>query len=301
MEDNAGIPKQKEQFLAARVSIFGSIVLFLISAVVGIAVDSITLLLDASASLVILVSGFLMHFSIKKVHSPPDDFYHFGYHKYEPLTAFVQNFLIIAMCVVSVKFAIQDIVHADEIHGYSLPAIATFFSGVLGFFIMIYLSAAARRTGSQMIKSASFHWLSDVVLSFGVSAGFFFGFFMHKAGFTRITPYIDPLMSIILALFLVRTPFKYGMHSLLELLDAAPHKDIRSRIKNAVDLYNPGSFGVQRLRVRKAGQKVFIDICFLAQENLTIRQAEELSGNFEKILRDHIPGCDLIVSFKPKK
>ncbi len=292
--------QQKDQFLAARISIAGSIVLFLISAVIGIAVDSITLILDSSTSLVILVTGFLMHFSIKKVHTPPDERYNFGYHKYEPLTAVIQNILIVAMCIVSIKFAIQDIFNAEDVRSYGLPAIAVFVSGILGVFITVFFKIIARRTNSEMIKSAAFHWLNDTVLSFGIAAGFLFGLIMKNMGKTSITPYIDPAMSIVLALFFIFTPFKSGMRNLFELLDAVPHEDIQGRLRKAIDLCRPDSFIVHQLKIRKAGQRVFMEICFLVEGNLTIKQIEDLSGKFKKGLKTHFLECDAVVYFKPK-
>ncbi|MCK9573342.1 MAG: cation diffusion facilitator family transporter [Candidatus Omnitrophica bacterium] len=293
--------KQKDQFLAARISILGALILFIISAVVGIAVDSITLILDASASLVILATGFLMRFSIKKVHAPPDDLYNFGYHKYESLTVVIQNVLIVATCAISIKFAIQDIVHADDVHSYSLPAIATFFSGVLGIFILFYLKVIARKTDSQMIRAASLHWLSDTVLSFGICVGFLFGMFMQNMGYARILPYIDPVMSILLALFFILFTLKAGTYDLFELLDAAPRESIRGKIKTVIDLYRPKSFGVHRLRARKAGKKIFIDVCFLVRDNLTINQIEELAESFERDLKTHLPDSDVVVYFKSRQ
>ena len=165
---------------------------------------------------------------------------------------------------------------------------------------MVYLKLIARKASSQMLNAAIYHWLSDTILSFGVCAGFFFGLFMQNMGYTRITPYIDPAMSILLALFFILTPFKAGIRNLFELLDAVPHEDIRGKIKKVVDLYRPGSFGVHRLRARKAGQKVFIDVCFLVHDNLTINQIEGLAGTFERDLKTHIPDSDVVVYFKSK-
>ena len=290
--------KQKQQFLAARISIIGSIILFLISATVGIMVDSITLILDASASLVILVAAILMYFSAKKIHMPPDDLYDFGYHKYEPLTAAVQSGLIIATCVITIKFAIQDIVHAEDTHSYFFPAIATFFSGILGAFIVVYLGRVARRTNSQMVKAASFHWLIDVVLSFSVCAGFCFGLIMQALGYYSITPYIDPVMAILLAVFFISTPVRGGLHNLFELLDAVPVGDVSNKVKKVVSQYKPRAFGVHRLRIRKAGQKIFVDVCFIVDKSLTVLQVEELAEAFERDLKAHLPDCDVVVYFK---
>jgi len=289
---------QKQQFFAARISIFVSIILFFISAIIGIWIDSITLILDASASLVILTAAFLMHFSIKKIHQPPDDLYHFGYHKYEPLTSAIQNGLIIVTCVVSVKFALQDIVHAEDVHSYSIPAAATFFSGVLSAFVSGYFRRISLRTNSQIIKAASLHWVTDTVLSFSVCAGFLLGLMMQMLHFTKITPYIDPVMAILLALFFIAMPFKGGMNSLLELLDAAPVEDIRRIVRKVVGSYADRVLGVHHLRIRKAGQKVFVDVRFGVRGDLMVSQAGDLAEGFERDLRIHLPDCDVVVSFK---
>lgn len=292
------LESQREQVRAVKASIIGSVTLFLVSAVVGVAVDSITLLLDAAASLVIVFVAFLMRASIKKVHMPPDNLYNFGYEKYEPLTVAVQGVLIIATCIISMKFALQDIIHPDDIHGYGIPVIATFFSGIIGLAIMGYLKKVGARTNSAMIKAASLHWYTDTMLSFGVCAGFLFGFMMQKLGYTGITPYVDPVMAILLALLFIQAPVKTVFRNAAELLDAAPGGDIYNKVKGVVQEYMPKSFGVYRLRARKAGEKIFVDVCFIVKDNLTVLEIEELAGSFERDLKVHIPKSDVVVYFK---
>jgi len=292
---------QHQQALAAKFSIYGSTALFLISAASGIAVDSITLILDASASLVIMAVAYLMHFSIKKIHLPPDDTYNFGYNKYEPLTVAVQGGLIIATCVISIKFAIQDIIHAEDIHNYVLPVVATLLSSLIGVSLFAYISNAARRTNSSMLKAAALHWFTDTVLSFAIFSGFLFGLLLHRLGYYRITPYIDPVMTIALALFLVRSPIKGLLRNVRELLDAVPDASIRSKVKKVAQSYIPKSFGISRIRTRKAGEKIFIDACLIVKDNLTVGDIKELADSFEADLKSHLANCDVVVYFKPAK
>lgn len=298
MKKPEGTAGSRDLAMAVRISMAGSVLLFLISAIAGIVVDSITLILDASASLVILAAALLMHYAVKKIRQPPNDAYHYGYHKYEPLTAVVQRGLIIVTCIVSVKYAIQDIVHAEDIHSYGLPAVATFFSGMLGVAVTIYLRRIAKNTNSRMIQAAALHWLSDTVLSFGVCGGFLFGLLMQNWGQTAITPYVDPVMAIGLALCFVLVPVRGFMSDLLELLDAAPVGDIRELVRKEVDRYKPRAFGVHRVRTRVAGQKTFVEVCFFVQDSLTVRHADELAMEFERDLKTRIPACDVVVSFK---
>lgn len=298
MSGLAPINEQKEQYLAARVSIVASIIMFLVSAAIGLITDSVTLILDASASLVILVVGFLMHFSIKKIHLPPDDSYHFGYYKYEPLTAAIQNGLIIVVCIVSIKFAIQDIIHADDMANYSLAAFGIFFELILSLGIAFYLKNMAAKTKSQMIRASGTHWLLDAGLSLGICVGFCIAIIMKDTSWARLTPYVDPVMAMLLASFFIFVPIRGGMHNLFELLDAAPDAHIRDNVKQIIEKFIPAGFKLEHIKIRKAGQKIFINICFTVLEKLSLEQATMAVNDFESNLKANLPECDAVVYLK---
>lgn len=293
--------ERKDLAWAARVSAWGAGISFLIAAVVGVMVDSVTLVLDATASLAILASALLMRFSAKKVHAPPDEAFHYGYHKFETLTAVVQQGLILVTCVVSIKFAVQDIVHPEEVKSFGLPAVAMFFSALLSVGVTAYLKRLAKRVRSQMVRASALHWVSDTVLSFGVCAGFVFGLLVRGSAYSGITPYIDPVMAIILAGCLLAPPVKGLLRDLYELLDAAPAREIRDKVRAVVGLYNSRVSGTHRVRVRRAGQKIFVEACFLERETLTLARAGEIAREFEKDLKSHFPDCDVIVHFRSQR
>jgi len=290
---------KREQALAINLSIVGAIALFIIPAVVGIMVNSITLLLDASAALVMLVVAFLIRFSLKKIHQPADEIYNFGYAKYEPLTVVIQSILIIATCVVSMKFAIQDIVHPEDIVSYGLPVIGTFVSGTIALSIGFYLRMAGRHSRSRMLKTSSLHWFTDCILSFAMCAGFLIGLILKNLGYLKTAAYVDPIMAIILAIFLMWAPIGLLLHHVIELLDKVPDKETQNQIKEVVKEYKPKAFGLHRIRIRNAGEKVFVEICFLVKGDSTIKENDELAKNFESDIKKRLPSCDVVVFFKP--
>lgn len=297
---NSVSEKKREQTLAVRVSIIGSVALFLIAAGVGIAVDSITLILDAATSLVIVAVAFLMKYAINKIHRPADEDYHFGYNKYEPLVVSMQGLLIFTTCILVIKFAIQDIIHAEDIANHFIPVVATFISGIIGIFISVYLKRIATRTGSSMLDSVALHWRMDTTQSFGICLGFIFGFISQRSGYVKITPYVDPVMAIILALIFIAAPVKTILHNILELLDAVPRGDVCERIKKVLDMHKPEYLFIQRVRARKAGEKIFLDVVFTADSNFTIAQSEELAVRIEKDIKSELGNCDVVICFKPK-
>ena len=292
---------EQSQSSAASVSFWGSVILFAVPAAAGLAVDSVTLILDASASLVILAVAFMMNSTIKKIHSPPDEIFNFGYEKYEPFTVVIQGALIITTCVISMKFAVQDMLHHEDIKNYQIPLIASGISVLVGTFIAVFIGATAKKTRSSMMHAASMHWFIDTGMSVGMLGGFYAGSVLKQRGYTEITPFIDPAMAIILALVFILPPLKAMRKNLFELLDAVPSKEVRDRIRKVVEQYKPKMFGVHRLRTRKAGEKVFVEICFIVKEEMTLREAEAIAADFEKDLKAHLPRIDVVAYFKPVK
>lgn len=288
-----------KQVIAARISIAGWIIIIVISLAAGLIVDSITLLLDASQGLVTLIVALFVHFSLKKLENPPDDFYHFGYEKYEPFTIALQGIMIILTCLIGVKFAIQDIIHPEDIARYDIPITAAFLSAFISLSIALYMRHISITTNSSILRISSITWFIDCALSFGILLGFLFGFSLHRMGYTKATPYVDPVMAIILALIFVVTPMKTVKNNILELLDAAPPHHIKRRMKDLIDQHKPKSFIIDRLRMRKAGKKIFMDILFLTRDGHSLEEIRHLISGFEKEICLKFPDCDLVIHHKP--
>ena len=289
---------EQSQILAVHISIFFAVLLFLISLVVGILSDSVVLLLDASAGLVTILVAFFMRKIIKTLNKPADSAFHFGYGKYEPLTVTLQGAMIILSCIIAGKFAIQDIIHPEHLARYDLPAITSIFLCIMSLAMFLYLKKVSKSTRSSMLKMASLHWFIDSSMSLGMFIGFGFGALMLKLGLTHIAPYVDPVMTLILIAFFIKSPVEAIMHNGVELLDMVPPKEDMKKITQITEKHKARSFGIHRIRARKAGQKLFIDICFLVEGNTPVKKAEELAKDFEKDITSHFPNSDVVVYFK---
>ncbi len=298
---NVYAPSSKLEITASHLSIAGAVLIFALSCIIGIICDSIALLLDAGTGLVILFMAFFARIAIKKVGSPPDYRFNFGYGKYESFSVAVQNSSIIATCIIGIAFAVQDIVHPEDIARYDLPIMSTLFCGALSLALGFCLRSAALRRGSSVLRASSTQWFVDSALSFGMCAGFTLGIIAIHHGHRNIAPYIDPVMAIVLALLFMGFPLNTLAANVLELLDVAPPKEINDRIKSVAKRYENHSCGIHRMRVRKAGKKTFLDIGFVVHGNLTVKETEALADNFERDLIRLVPGCDTIVYFKHRE
>jgi cation diffusion facilitator family transporter len=283
---------------AAHISIAGAGIIFLISLIVGMMVDSVTLLLDAGTGFVILFMAIFVKGILKKIANPPDQHYNFGYEKYESLTVALQNVAIIFTCLIGIVFAIQDIVHPEDILRYDLPVAATGLITLLSLGLMAYLASVARRRGSSMLGTAALHWGVDASMSLGMFAGFFIGLILVKAGYKELSIYVDPVMAIVLAVLVMRLPIKAFSGNVRELLDGVPSREIHEKITKVAEKHKKGFSGIHRMRVRKAGRRTFLDIGFRVEGDRSLAEVQRLAENFERELTQELPGCDVVVYFK---
>ncbi|HNV85901.1 MAG TPA: cation diffusion facilitator family transporter [Candidatus Omnitrophota bacterium] len=289
---------RRPEVTASHISIAGATLIFLISLAAGIISDSVALLIDAATGLVILMVAFFVRFIIHKIDSPPDHEFHFGYGKYEPLAGVLQNIAILTTCLLGINFAIQDIIHPDDITNYPLSVAASCASGILALGLGVYLRAVALRNRSGVLKTAGTHWFADSVLSFSMCFGFLSGAVLRRLGYENISMYVDPVMAVLLCLALMKLPLQSIAANVSELLDAAPKGEIRHAVKKIVEQHKPDPFRLHRLRFRKAGKRIFLDVCFLTYGKMSIREAETLTDQFEKNIAAEFPHCDVVTSFK---
>ncbi|HOL68032.1 MAG TPA: cation transporter, partial [bacterium] len=153
-------------------SVAASLLIFLSAAGIGLAIDSITLLLSSSAQLVDVITGFFYHRVITTVDREPNERYHFGFAKYEPLTAFLSGVLILSACVFSLKFAVQDIIHPEEVENYSAGLVLAGVTAVVSFMLVPLLRKYARVFHSSILRVIAVEWFNDGLSSVGIAVGF---------------------------------------------------------------------------------------------------------------------------------
>lgn len=133
----------------------------------------------------------------EKSKKAPDDKYTFGYGRYSVLGSLIMTVILIVGSVFVIIHACDRIIHPTEIDYNGMILFAVFGVGV-----NLVASIATRGDGSLNQQAVSLHMFEDV-LGWGVVL---IGAVLMK--FTDIT-YIDPIMSIGVAIFLLVHAFKH--------------------------------------------------------------------------------------------
>lgn len=162
----------------------------------GALTGSVAIISDSVHDLGDSISIGISYILEEKSKKEPDDKYTFGYLRYSVLGSLIMTVILIVGSIFVIIKALDRIIHPIEIDYNGMLLFAVFGMGV-----NLVASIATRGEGSLNQKAVSLHMFEDV-LGWGVVL---LGAVLMK--FTNIT-YIDPIMSIGVAIFLLIHTFK---------------------------------------------------------------------------------------------
>jgi len=286
--------QQAEKKGVALNSIFAAIAITLLKVVVGITTGSLGILSEAAHSGLDLVAAAITYFSVRVSDRPADAIHQYGHGKVENFSAFIETALLLATCVWIVYEAAKRLFfHSVEIE----PSVWAFV--VMGISIMVdlwrsrRLLRVAEKYNSQALLADALHFSTDVWSSSVVIVGLV----LVLLGRNYSVPWLakaDPIAALVVACIVVYVSWRLARETIDALLDAAP-AGIRSRIIANVSSVN-GVLAVDRVRIRRGGNKYFADIAVAMPRNVTFQKSEQVANDAASVVRELLPGSDVVVN-----
>lgn len=198
---------------------------FMLAEVVGgVLSGSLALLADAGHMLTDFASLALAWFAFRLGRRPADPQRSYGYHRFQVLAAFVNGISLFAIVAWIVVEAIRRLMDPIEILGGPMLVVA-----VLGLLVNLAAFWILHRGGSENlnVRAAALHVLGDLLGSVGAVAA------ALVVLWTGWTP-IDPLLSIAVALLILRGAWRVTKESGHILLEGTPDGIDAGRVGAAV-------------------------------------------------------------------
>ena len=276
-----------------------SVVFAVIPLLVSLASDSEMMLLEAKYGLVDAVMAFLTVRAYRKMRQPPDQDYHYGYAKYEPLVNVLEGAMLLVVCLSTVVTGVRDLIHPDDIANGGLVILYSGISALVCLAMFAHLRRQARLCRSELVRADAQVWLVDGMISLAAAAAFVL---MRLAAGTRwgpMTPYVDPLLAMAVALAMLPSAKGLLAESLRDLLDASPGGEIQARTMALVEEHRTrhGLPGPAQVRLRKAGRRVFVAASFSDDASQPVSELAALSSGLRRDLEQVCPDLDLYVHF----
>jgi len=279
-------------------SVLAAIAITTLKIVVGFSTGSLGILSEAAHSGLDLVAAIITFFSVRVSDKPADVDHQYGHGKVENFSAFIETGLLFLTCIWIVFAAIKRLFfHHVDIE----PTIAAFlvmlFSMAVDFWRSRALGRIAMKYDSQALEADALHFSTDIWSS-GVVI---LGLLIVLAGRTYGIPWLrdaDPMAALFVAGVVTWVSSRLARKTIDALLDAAP-AGARNKIIAALANVD-GLLEVDRIRIRRAGNRYFADLSIGLDRNVTFQRSEQVAGAVTSAVHDVLPDADVVVHSVPR-
>jgi cation diffusion facilitator family transporter len=283
---------QKTKLRAARLSIFAGSFLTIGKLVVGLSMNSISVVSEALHSGLDLIAALIAYIAIRISGQPADDSHQYGHGKFENIAAIFEALLIVIAGALIISQAIPRLKGGSVIHALDLGAAVMGASVVINYGVSIILIRTAKKTDSPALAADGWHLRTDAYTSLGVLAGIIA---------IRLTGLVilDPLIALGVTLLIFKAAFDLLRESVGSILDTRLPEADEKIILGVLKDYDTEFVEFHKLRTRKAGAEKHMDLHLVVRCRQPIDHVHNLCERIEKTLREKIKDMHILIHPEP--
>jgi cation diffusion facilitator family transporter len=241
---------------------------------------STAVLSDALESIVNVLAAVFALGGLIFAGRPADRNHPYGHGKIEFFSAAFEGGLIAFASILIVYEAVRSLVSGPDVRQIGAGLLIVLGTGLVNLALGTYLVRTGRRYLSLTLVADGQHVLADVWTSAGVIVGL---------GLVQLTgrAWLDPLVALLVALWLMLTGFRLVRHAAGGLLDEEDPLLLK-RVLDALQKYvGGGVIRVHHLRAIRSGRFQHVEAHLVVPEFWSVERAHDLSEDVAaRVIRD---------------
>lgn len=277
---------------ATRLSVGVAVVLIVLKAFALGASGSVSILASLADSALDLLASLGTFFAVRWAAAPPDAEHRFGHGKGQALAALVQAGLVFASSAFIGWEALNRMFDPRPVTEGTTGVAVIVISMALTGFLVWRQSRAIAKSGSIAVQADRAHYAADLGANAVVLIGVISGAFLAAPG-------LDAAAGLIVAVWLFWGAVGMLRGAADHLLDRAVPDAEQVAITTAV-LADPRISGVHRLRTRRAGPVLMVQMHVDMDPALTLADAHAILEEAEARIQAAWPGADILIHPDPR-
>ena len=268
-------------------TIVGNILLSLCKVIGGIFAGSSSLISDGVHSASDVLSTIVVLIGAKISKKAPDKKHPFGHERFESIASIILSFILVATALVIGYIGVNAII--TYVNGtYVIKEVNALTYVALGFAILsiltkgwmfLYTLMAAKKIESSLLKADAYHHLTDSLSSFGSLLGIIGLIIGGKWSI------LDPIASIVIALFIVKIGFDISVSAINQVVDKAAPEEFENEITNIIHSFKDIKH-LNSLKTRMFGNMYYIEIEIAVDDNLTVKEGHEIAKRLHDTIEE---------------
>jgi predicted Co/Zn/Cd cation transporter (cation efflux family) len=253
----------------------------------GLAVGSQLIVLDGAYAFIGVAISWLLLLASRLVGRGPTTVYPYGREALTPLVVGLQGFVLLG----TLAYASVDAVAAVLAGGRAVDAgwALAYAVATTALSAVLWRQLAAMADRSDLVAAEAAAWRVSTVLGAGMIAGFSTILVLDRTGAAAVSPYVDPVLVVLLSAALLASPLAMVRSTYVELLEGAPAAAVQQPVLDAVRA-TEAEFTLDPVAVRmtKIGPKLYVEVGGTADPALSIDREDEIRRSLGRRL-DALP------------
>ncbi|WP_195576417.1 cation diffusion facilitator family transporter [Paenibacillus sp. 1001270B_150601_E10] len=277
----------------AFLSVLSNTFVVLLKLVVGIVTGSVAIISEAIHSSLDLAASIIAFFSVRLSGRSADRSHPYGHGKIENISGTIETLLIFVAGIWIIYECVHKILHPTPIELPYLGILVMVTGAAINYVVSKKVGKAAKELNSVAMKSNALHLLTDVYTSLGV------GFSLLLVTLTGWT-ILDPIIGIVLAIYIMKEAYTLMKESFPPLLDARLTDEEEQQIKDLIQSYNQHYIEYHDFRTRRSGPVEYIDFHLVVPSSASIEAAHFICDQIEKDIKAIFSRAEVLIHVEPE-
>ena len=254
------------------VSIAVNLLLSVMKLLAGVIASSSAMISDAVHSASDVFSTIIVMIGVHISEKEADDEHPYGHERLECVAAVI---LAVILAVTGGMIGVSGVktIVSGAYGSLAVPGITALWAAVLSIVVKEwmyhYTVRAAGRVNSGALKADAWHHRSDALSSVGALAGIAFA----RMGF----PVMDSAASVIICVFILKAAWDIFSDAMDKMVDHACDDETVAAMK-ALILSQDGVKGINWIKTRLFGTKIYLDVAIYADGSLSLTEAHSIAS-----------------------
>jgi len=279
---------EKTAVKVSLVSIIGNGALTVFKLMAGILARSGAMISDAVHSASDIFSSIIVIIGVKLAAKESDKDHPYGHERFECVAAIVLAVILLVTGLFIGYAAIEQI--KTPTPNMTVPGVLALIAAIVSIVskegMYWYTRFYAKKLDSGALMADAWHHRSDALSSVGALVGIL----AARMGF----PIFDPIASLLICLFIIKAAYDIFRDAISKMVDHACSAELEKEIIDCA-AGKEGVLGIDRIRTRVFGNRIYVDIDIRADGNKSLFQAHEIAQTVHDAIESQFPNVKHIM------
>ena len=283
--------KEHSILLGLLLGIFG-LITGIIAAVIA---NSLTLESEILKNIGLVTAVFLSYLSIRKVNRGRTEGYNYGYGKLESVSGLIVATVLVISLIIVIGHTIERFQHPVELHegGLDLAIVFSAVALLTSIWLWRHDYHLTKEEYSPVLESLWRMYRSKTVASMLVIVSLSLSAVFNDQPWVT---YVDPVVSVIIGLFIVQSIYNISTMSVYDLLDRALEESLQIVILRELAHYFDEYEAIHGIRSRRSGANVYVEIFLEFDGDRKMAEVQEVIDAIKNSLESKINGSEIVIS-----